>query len=74
MIKVPHPFVFPGVHKPAMIPCIRIHPSLFWATKAMLPDQIEALCERIEYFIAQGDTESLQQYDLVIVERLDSAA
>ena len=60
---------------PAMIPRIRIHPPLFWAaTKDMQPDQIETLCERVEYFIAQGDTESLQQYDFVIVEGLSSAA
>ena len=60
---------------PAIIPRIRIHPPLFWAaTKDMPPDQIAALCERIEYLIARGDNESLQQYDFVIVERLDSAA
>jgi len=60
---------------PAMIPRIRIHPPLFWAaTKDMLPDQIDMLCERVEYLVAQGDTGSLQQYDFVIVEPLDSAA
>ncbi len=60
---------------PATVPRIRIHPPLFWAaTKDMPPDQIEMLCERLEYLIAQGETESLQQYDFVIVERLDSAA
>jgi hypothetical protein len=60
---------------PVMIPRIRIQPPLFWAaTKNMLPDQIDALWDRLERFIALGDTKSLQQYDFVVVERLDSAA
>jgi hypothetical protein len=60
---------------PAMIPRIRIQPPLFWAaTKNMLPDQIDALWDRLERFVALGDTESLQQYDFVVVEQLDSAA
>jgi hypothetical protein len=60
---------------PAMIPRIRIQPPLFWAaTKNMLPGQIDALWDRIERFVALGDTESLQQYDFVVVEQLDSAA
>lgn len=60
---------------PAMIPRIRIQPPLFWAaTKNLQPDQIDELWERIERFIALGDTKSLQQYDFVIVEHLDSAA
>ena len=60
---------------PAMIPRIRIQPPLFWAaTINMLPDQINALWDRLERFIAQGDTESLQQYHFVVVEQLDSAA
>jgi hypothetical protein len=58
-----------------MIPRIRIQPPLFWAaTKNMLPDQIDALWDRLERFVALGDTESLQQYDFVVVEQLDSAA
>jgi len=60
---------------PSMIPRIRIQPPLFWAaTKNMLPDQIDALWDRLERFVALGDTESLQQYDFVVVEQLDSAA
>jgi hypothetical protein len=60
---------------PAMIPRIRIQPPLFWAaTKNMPPDQIDALWDRLERFAALGDTESLQQYDFVVVEQLDSAA
>jgi hypothetical protein len=60
---------------PAMIPRIRIHPPLFWAaTKNMLPDQIDALWDRLEHFVELGDTESLQQYDFVVLERIDSAA
>jgi hypothetical protein len=60
---------------PAMIPRIRIQPPLFWAaTKNMLPDQIDALWDRLERFVALGDTESLQQYDFVVVEQFDSAA
>jgi hypothetical protein len=60
---------------PAMIPRIRIQPPLFWAaTKNMLPDQIDALWDRLERFVALGDTEGLQQYDFVVVEQLDSAA
>lgn len=50
-------------------------PHLEWeATKNLQPDQIDELWERIERFIALGDTKSLQQYDFVIVEHLDSAA
>jgi hypothetical protein len=60
---------------PAMIPRIRIQPPLFWAaTKNMVPDQIDALWDRLERFVALGDTDSLQQYDFVVVEQLDSAA
>ena len=60
---------------PAMIPRILIQPPLFWAaTKDMLPDQIDALWDRLERFIAQGDTKSLQHYDFAVVEHLDSAA
>jgi hypothetical protein len=58
-----------------MIPRIRIQPPLFWAaTKNMVPDQIDALWDRLERFVALGDTDSLQQYDFVVVEQLDSAA
>ena len=40
---------------PAMIPRIRIHPPLFWAaTKNMLPDQIDALWDRLEHFMHWG--------------------